>query len=133
MYENVDFKKTSGIKTRGSGEYVNNARLFEEIMKSKELGRPTEDFTKMVILIATNASKKLPYMNEDDRDDCIQYAIMDCIAYYQSFDENKSHNPFAYLTSVCSNGFAKGWRRLGYHDCPASLVTRLDGGNVHSI
>lgn len=133
MYEHVDFKKTEGIKNRGSGEYVNNKRLLEEILKSKKQNAPTADFTKMVILIATNASKKMHYMTEEDRDDCIQFAITDCLAYYKSFDENKSTNPFAYLTSVCSNGFAKGWRKLGYHDCPASLVTRLDTGNVHSI
>lgn len=133
MYENVNFKKTEGIKTRGTGQYLQNARLFEELIKSKEQDKPTEDFTKMVIILATNLIKKMHYVNPDDKDDCIQFAIMDCLAYYKSFDETKSHNAFAYLTSVCSNGFAKAWRKLGYHDCPASIITRLDGGNVHSI
>lgn len=133
MYENIDFKSTDGIKTKGSGEYVQNARLCEEILKSKQQGAPTADFTKMVILLATNLSRRLQYMNPDDKDDCIQYAIMDCLSYYTSFDETKSTNAFAYLTSVCSNGFAKGWRKLGHHDFPASIMTRLDTGAIHSL
>lgn len=133
MYENVNFNKTNGIKTKGSGEYVQNARLFEELIKSKKQDKPTDDFTKMIILLASNLSRRMPYINPDDRDDCIEYAIMDCLAYYKSFDENKGKNAFAYLTSVCTNGFAKAWRKLGYHDLPSSLITRLDGGNVHSL
>lgn len=134
MYKNVKFNQIEGIKTKGSKEYVSNPKLLEELLKSKEMGKPTEAFTKMVILIATNISKKLHYVDEDDRDDCIQYAIMDCLTYgYQKFDEKKSKNAFAYLTSVCSNGFAKGWRKLGYHDLPASNKTRLDSGEVYSI
>ena len=134
MYKNVKFNQIEGIKTKGSKEYVSNPKLLEELLKSKELGRLTDAFTKMVILIATDISKKLHYVDENDRDDCIQYAIMDCLTYgYQKFDESKSKNAFAYLTSVCSNGFAKGWGKLGYHDLPASKKTRLDSGEVYSI
>lgn len=39
------------------------------------------------------------------------------------FDEDgrvkmKKPNPFAYFTSVCTNGLAKGWGALGYTDLP---------------
>lgn len=133
MYENVNFKDTDGIKTKGSGEYIQAAKLTEELLKSQAQGAPTDAFTKMVILLATNLSKKMKYVTEDDRQDCIQFAIMDCLTYYKGFDINKGSNAFAYLTSMCSNGFAKGWRKLGYHEFPSSIMTRLDGGNIHSL
>lgn len=130
MYNNIDF---SGLKRKGSKDYVSNPQLLEELKKSRERGQPTDAFTKMIILIARNLSKRMPYIREEDRDDCISFAIMDCLAYYKSFDENKSKNAFAYLTSICSNGFAKAWRKLGYHDFPLSKITRLDTGNIHSL
>ena len=47
MYKNVKFNQIEGIKTKGSKEYVSNQKLLEELLKSKELGRPTDAFTEM--------------------------------------------------------------------------------------
>jgi len=132
MYENLT--GCSGIKENKQGkEYVQNAKLYEALLDSKKQGKPTDDFTKMVILMATKISTRLPYIDEEDRNDCIEYAIMDGITYYNRFNENKGTNAFAYMTSILLNGFAKGWRKLGKHEFPNSIMSRLDSGKIHSI
>jgi len=132
MYE--DLTGCVGIKENKQGkEYVKNADLYKALIESKEKGKPTDDFTKMVILMATKISTRLPYLDEEDRNDCIEYAIMDGITYYNRFNETKGTNAFAYMTSILLNGFAKGWRKLGKHEFPNSIMSRLDSGKIHSI
>jgi len=132
MYENLT--GCSGIRENKQGkEYVKNADLLKALLESKEKGSPTDDFTKMIILMATKISTRLPYLDEEDRNDCIEYAIIDGITYYNRFNEKKGTNAFAYMTSVLLNGFAKGWRKLGKHEFPNSIMSRLDSGKIHSI
>lgn len=131
LYKDI---KGEGISTsKNGGQYVKNADFLKEIVKSKEKGKLTRTAAKMIILICSNLIKKMHYVNEEDGKDCLEFAIMDCLLYWDRFDPTKSNNPFAYFTSVASNGFAKGWRRLGYHDFPASIITRLDTGVIHSL
>lgn len=131
MYENL----TGCIAARDKQgrEYVKNADLYKALLESKKIGRPTDDFTKMIILMATKISTRLPYIDEEDRNECIEYAILDGITYYDRFKETKGTNAFAYMTSILLNGFAKGWRKLGKHEFPNSIMTRLDCGKIHSI
>jgi DNA-directed RNA polymerase specialized sigma subunit len=132
MYENLT--GCSWIRENKQGkEYVKNADLLKALLESKEKGSPTDDFTKMVILMATKISTRLPYLDEEDRNDCIEYAIIDGITYYNRFNEKKGTNAFAYMTSILLNGFAKGWRKLGKHEFPNSIMSRLDSGKIHSI
>ena len=132
MYENLT--SCEGIKLNKQGkEYVQNARLLEELLASKKQGKCTDDFTKMIILMAHKIATRLPYLDEEDRNDCIEYAILDGVTYYNRFNENKGSNAFAYMTSILLNGFAKGWRKLGKHEFPNSIMSRLDGGKIHSI
>ena len=51
---------------------------------------------------------------------------------FNDFDENVTQNAFAYITSICRNGFAKGWRNLGYMKLPQSMQVSLSD-NVYSI
>jgi DNA-directed RNA polymerase specialized sigma subunit len=132
MYENLT--GCSWIRENKQGkEYVKNADLLKALLESQENGSPTDDFTKMVILMATKISTRLPYLDEEDRNDCIEYAIIDGITYYNRFNEKKGTNAFAYMTSILLNGFAKGWRKLGKHEFPNSIMSRLDSGKIHSI
>ena len=131
MYE--DITNLEGVKaTKDGRNYVQNARLYEEMLKSKAQGKLTDKALGMIILIAQNISNRLHYNDPEDKKDCIQFAIMDCILYWDRFDPEKGNNPFAFFSSVCSNGFAKGWKRLGKQDFPASIVTSLDS-NIHSL
>lgn len=132
-YFDIDYN-IPGIKKNKSGDYyVSNPVLYEEIVKSKKADELTKDAVSMIILLVLNLSKKLYYSNPDDRDDCISSAIMDCILYWRGFDPKKGNNPFAYFTSIATNGMAKNWRAMGKTKFPDSIVTSLDQDKVFSL
>ncbi len=120
--------------------YISNAVFLDEMKKSKRAGKLTKNAEKMIILLCIRLSEKLRYEDEEDRNDCIEFAILDCISYWENFNPDYINpdkpslkpNPFAYFTSIATNGFAKGWRRMGKHMFPASIMTRLNG-NIHSL
>lgn len=111
---------------RGDRHYVNNKEFLEEIMKSKEQGELTREAYEMMRSIAIRLISKFTYPSEEDKEDCIQGALLDCWLFWDKFDPEKSQNPFAYFTQICKNGFAKTWNLLGYKDCPVSARVRLD-------
>lgn len=112
--------------------YVKNADLRAELIKSKELDELTPEAVRMIQEIANKLSNRLRYENPDDKADCIAYAIMDCMCYWRNYDPSISDNAFAYITSMCRNGFAKGWRALGYMKMPQSTRLYLSD-NIYSI
>jgi len=132
--EFVDETLGSVGRTVENDHYVKNADLYNEIVYCKENnnGLATDKLAKMFIKIATKLSNKLMYTNPDDREDCIYYAVADCLKYFKDFDPNVSKNAFAYITSICSNGFAKGWRALGKMKFPDSIMLSLSD-NIYSI
>lgn len=114
--KDFDIEKTKEeIKADKNGHYVPNRVLLSEIMKSRELGKPTDDLIMMFTAIATKLSNVWYYKFPEDKEDCIQRAVLDCILYWDRFDTNKSDNPFSYFTSVCDKGIKKGWNELGYN------------------
>ena len=92
--------------------YLNNKDLLEEIKKSKEKGELTPKALEFLMLLAEKCSLKLSYNNYLDKEDCIAFAKMDLFKYWNSFNPDKSDNPFAYYTEVAKRGFAKGWNKL---------------------
>lgn len=112
--------------------YVKNSELRAELIKSGELGELTDRAVDMFVQIATKLSSKLKYNDPADREDCISYAILDCLRYWRDYDPEYSENAFAYITSVCLNGFAKGWRALGKIKCPDSARIPISDG-IYSI
>lgn len=81
--------------------------------------------------MAENLSKHKPYKYPEDREDCICSAMLDIALYWRGFDPQKYDNPFAYYTSLLSNGLAKGWNKI-YGKFKASEMTSLDN-NIHSF
>lgn len=128
-----ELEKCKKIKKKGNSEYVSNSDLYQEMIESKKQGKLTEDAISMIVLICKNLSKKLKYEDDEDRKDCIGFAVLDCLTYWDRFDPVKGKNPFAYFTSVASNGYAKAWRKLGKFQFPASIMASLSDGNIHSI
>lgn len=115
--------------------YVKNKDLLAEILKSREQGRITSEASEMFYLIAEGLSKRLVYQDDEDRKDCISYAVEECLKYWDRFDPDRQKypNPFAYFTQVCKNGFAKSWRELGKYHFPNSIMVRLDNENMYSL
>jgi len=93
-------------------QYLNNADLLEQIRLSKQQDSLTREAEKMLVLLATNAIKKLPYVHTADRDDCLQFAIYDLLKYWKGFNCDKYTNAFAYYTEIAKKGYAKGWNKL---------------------
>lgn len=120
-------------KKKNGKQYVSNSELYPEMVKSKKQGKLTDSAIAMIILICKNLNKKLKYEDNEDRKDCIGFAILDCLQYWDRFDPAIGKNPFAYFTSVASNGYAKAWRKLGKFQFPASIMASLSSGNIHSI
>ena len=126
-----DFSKVEGIKTKGGKPYVQNKELMKEIVLSKQRDELTYNAVVMLQLIAENLAKKKHYKCQEDKEDCIQTAMLDVAMYWRSFDPERFNNPFAYYTSMLCNGLSKGWNKI-YGKFKASEMTSLDN-NIHSF
>jgi len=91
--------------------YLNNKDLYAEIVASKEQDKLTPKAEKMLILLAERAILKMKYVNDDDRDDCLQFALLDLLKYWRNFNP-KYPNAFAYFTEIAKRGYAKGWNKI---------------------
>lgn len=101
-----------------SSHYVNNAEMLESIKQYKadlqkardngtEEPRIPEYLGECVLKIATRLSHKHNFINYSYRDDMILDGIENCIQYMDSFDPNKSSNPFSYFTQVIYFAFLR--------------------------
>ena len=63
-------------KRRKSKNYLNNRDLYDEMVASKEQDKLTPKAEKMLVLLAERAINKMSYVSEDDRSDCLQFAIL---------------------------------------------------------
>lgn len=84
-------------------QYLSNVNLLREIALSHEQGRMTEEFGKMIQLLVDrvlNGHQWRGYTYKDEfRGNCI---VMLC-AGWKSFNTERSNNPFAYFTQICTN------------------------------
>jgi hypothetical protein len=140
LQENADGGKNpvelsdSGIvkkKKTPSNYYVDPKELRAEVIASRERNELTPRAIEMFQIMAREASKKLRYRDEEDRKDCIAFAMMDVVRYWRSYNPEKSKDPFAYFTQMIKNGFAKGWRKL--HPLSAGEKVSLSHDNVYTI
>jgi hypothetical protein len=98
--------------------YVNNAEMLESIKSYKaklkeardnntEEPRIPEYLGECVLKIATRLSQKSNFINYSYRDDMILDGIENCIQCMNSFDPEKSSNPFSYFTQVIYFAFLR--------------------------
>jgi len=113
-------------------QHVKNKDLREEIIKSKELDKLTPAAVDMFMLMADKFSNKLTYIYLEDKQDCISFAVMDCLQYWRSYNPEKSQNAFAYFTQILKNGFAKGWRKL-YGNMPKSSKISISQHDIYNL
>jgi hypothetical protein len=111
--------------------HVKNRDLREELIKSKLNNELSKEALDMFILMAKKFSNNFTYIYEEDKEDCISFAIMDCYMYWRGYNPEKSQNAFAYITQIIKNGYAKAWRR--FHKCPKSRFISISNSNIYSI
>jgi len=71
-------------------QYVNNRELLEAIVLSKEKGELTPAALKMLDRMVKEISKVFKYKMEEDREDCMAFAMEDVIKYWDRFNPAKS-------------------------------------------
>lgn len=98
--------------------YVNNAEMLGAIKEykiklqdAKDNGtthpRIPEYLGKCILMIATKLSHKPNFINYSYRDDMISDGIENCIMCIDSFNPDKSSNPFSYFTQVIFFAFLR--------------------------
>lgn len=112
--------------------YVKNKDLREEIIKSKAQNELTRTALDMLSLMSHKFANGFTYVYDEDREDCIQFAIMDCFLYWRGYDPEKSPNAFSYFTQIIKNAFAKAWRKL-HGRFPLSSRVSYSSSNIYSI
>jgi 5'-deoxynucleotidase YfbR-like HD superfamily hydrolase len=115
-----------------SKHHVKNRDLREEIIKSKAQDDLTPEALRMLMLMCTKFAEKMKYIYEEDKKDCIQFAVLDCWQYWRGYDPEKSANAFAYYTQVIKHGFAKGWRKL-YGHMPKSSKISISQNQLYNL
>jgi DNA-directed RNA polymerase specialized sigma24 family protein len=93
-------------------KYLSNKELYMEIIYSKAQGKLTPKASQMLMLLGKNVIKKMYYRNPDDKQDCLQEAMLSCFRFWYNFDEQKGDNAFAYYTEVIKRGLAKSWNAM---------------------
>jgi DNA-directed RNA polymerase specialized sigma subunit len=111
--------------------FVKNADLRAEIIKSKENGELTRTAIDMMILMSNKFAGNFIYFYEQDREDCIAVAIMNCYQYWRGYDPEKSQNAFAYFTQIIKNGMSKSWGIS--HKIPISKQVSISRHRIYSI
>jgi hypothetical protein len=101
-------------KKKGDSDYINNREFTDEIIRCNKIGKLSEFAVKCIMTLANRAVSRLYFRDPRDKEDCIQSAILDCLKYWQGFDETVSLKPnaFAYFTQICKNGYAKEWKKI---------------------
>ena len=98
--------------------YVNNTQMLESIKQYKiklkesrdnntEEPRIPEYLGECVLKIATGLSHKHNFINYSYRDDMVLDGVENCIQAMDSFDPEKSSNPFSYFTQVIYFAFLR--------------------------
>ena len=111
--------------------HVKNKDLREELIKSKAQDKLTKEALDMFILMSKKFAANFTYIYEEDKEDCVSFAIMDCYMYWRGYDPAKSENAFAYISQIVKNGMAKGWRKI--RAVPKSKQISISSNNIYSI
>lgn len=90
---------------RKQKNYLNNADLLIEVIKSKEQDRMTDKMAKMIMLLADRYGTKPNYNGYSFLEDMKAYAVMCICNTWRSFNPEKSRNPFAFYTECVKNSF----------------------------
>ena len=106
--EEVTEKKKPAKRAKSTttkGHYVRNADLLPEVIRSKELGRITNELAKMLMLIAERYSCKASFVGYSFREDMVSFALVNLMAKALKFNPEKSNNPFSFYTTAIHNSF----------------------------
>lgn len=103
--------------------YLNATEFREEVISCQKAGNVSERLGEMFRKLCHRNSGAFLYVDNDDREDCISNAVLQCMGAFKKYDPNTTDNAFSYFTSVAINGLRAGWNKLHRHK---SREYRLD-------
>jgi DNA-directed RNA polymerase specialized sigma24 family protein len=95
----------NSITQAGKVIYLNNKELLAEVKKSKKKGQMSDALAKMLQLLCSKYAKKGNFVNYSYNEDMQAYAMMMLVRTWNSFNPEKSNNPFAFFTQCVKNSF----------------------------
>jgi len=85
--------------------YLTNKQLLAEIKRAKKKGEMTNELARMLQMLCAKYAKKGSFVNYTYNEDMQAYAMMMLVRTWNSFDPEKSNNPFAFFTQCIKNSF----------------------------
>ena len=95
----------NSITVAGKTIYLSNKELLAEVKRSKEAGQMSNALAMMLQLLCSKYAKKGNFINYSYNEDMQAYALMMLVRTWNSFDPEKSNNPFAFFTQCIKNSF----------------------------
>lgn len=95
----------NSITVAGKVIYLSNKELLAEVKRSKEVGQMSNALAMMLQLLCSKYAKKGNFINYSYNEDMQAYALMMLVRTWNSFDPEKSNNPFAFFTQCIKNSF----------------------------
>lgn len=93
------------ITAAGRIVYLSNKELMKAVLDSKEANKMTDTLAKMLQLLCFRYSKTGKYVNYSFNTDMQAYAMMMLVRTWNSFNPDKSNNPFAFFTQCIKHSF----------------------------
>lgn len=97
--------KPSITTPSGKNIYLTNKELLAEIKRAKKKGEMTNPLAQMLQMLCAKYAKKGTFVGYTYNEDMQAYAMMMLVRTWNSFDPEKSNNPFAFFTQCIKNSF----------------------------
>jgi len=99
-------KKTSTpTKKARKKNYLNNKDLLAEVINSKEKGEMSHRLAHMLQTLCARYGRRGNFANYTYNEDMQAYAMYMLVRTWNSFNPEKSNNPFAFFTQCIKNSF----------------------------
>lgn len=91
--------------TKSTGNYLSKGELMGAVMESKKLGRMSDNLARKLQLLTSKYARSAQFARYTFNDDMQAYAMMMLVRTWNSFNPEKSDNPFAFFTQCIKNSF----------------------------
>ena len=98
-------KKKAAPKKPRKVNYLNNKDLLAEVIFSKEQGQMSDKLAHMLQTLCSRYGRRANFANYTYNEDMQAYAMMMLVRTWNSFNPEKSNNPFAFFTQCIKNSF----------------------------
>lgn len=93
------------IKPKKKTSYLTNKQLLPEVKLCKEQGKMSDKLAMMLQLLCARYAKKANWVNYTYNEDMQAYAMLMLVRTWNSFNPEKSSNPFAFFTQCIKHSF----------------------------